>query len=179
MRHFDRSSRQRGFTYLWLMFAIAIAGAAAAAIGSRSSVATQREREAELAFRGAEIKGAIAAYWSAHAELPRRLDDLAEDRRGPSLQRHLRRVWTDPFTGRDDWVPVLADDGVHLRGVHSRAEVAAFDVAGLPKPAPGERAKVSQRLFVFTPGASAAAASAPTAAGSGSGSGSGSESASE
>ena len=153
---------QHGFTYLWLMFAIAAAAALSAAIGQRTSVAMQREKEAELAFRGRAMESAIRSYWTAHSELPRSLDELVDDRRGGALRRHLRRVWTDPFTGRNDWALVMAEDGVHLRGVHSSAEIPAFDIKGLTQNA-GGRPLVSQRLFVFDPAASqpGAAASAP------------------
>ena len=158
-----RRSRGRGFTYLWLLFAIAAAGAVAAAIGERASVVGQREKEAELAFRGRAIERGIESYWAAHAELPRTLEELVEERRGGTLRRHLRRVWTDPFTGRRDWTLVMADDGLHLRGVHSSASIPAFDIKGLPDASPGTPRLVSQRLFVFSPAASqpADAASVP------------------
>jgi type II secretory pathway pseudopilin PulG len=157
-----RRSRATGFTYLWLLFAVAAAGAVAAAIGQRASVTAQREKEAELAFRGHAIEHAIGSYWDANTELPRSLADLVEDRRGGALHRHLRRIWTDPFTGRDDWALVMAEDGVHLRGVHSTADVTAFDIKDLPQPAPGARRLVSQRLFVFSPAVSHPAAAAAT-----------------
>lgn len=145
---------QAGFTYLWLLFAIAVAGAAAAAIGERASVARQREKEAELAFRGQAIARAIASYWAATPaatkELPSALAELVEDRRGPAIVRHLRRVYDDPFTGRPDWVLITADDG-RVRGVRSGAEVVAFSVVGLASAPSGTSRRVSERLFVFAP----------------------------
>lgn len=152
-----------GFTYLWLLFAIAIGGATLAAIGERWSTATQREKETELVFRGRQIERAVASYWKATPgdakELPRSLDDLAEDRRGPAEVHHLRRLWTDPFTGRADWVLIRDEAGDGVRGVHSRAETPALSVAGLPPAASGVVRTVGERRFVFTPQASASAAS--------------------
>ena len=160
----QRKRCRSGFTYLWLLFFIAITAATAAAIGQRSSVVVQREKEAELSFRGHEIERAIGSYWDAtpgeQKELPRGLVDLVEDRRGGALRRHLRRVWTDPFTGQVDWILIMADDGEHVRGVRSRADAPAFDIKGLGPTLPGARRLVSERVFVFGPSASQPAASA-------------------
>ena len=50
-------------------------------------------------------------------QLPRRLEDLLEDRRTGELQRHLKRIWPDPITGRSEWGLVREGDGI--TGVHS------------------------------------------------------------
>jgi type II secretory pathway pseudopilin PulG len=157
---------QRGFTYLWLLFILAAGAAGLAAIGQRASIAVQRDREAELIFRGREIAHAIAAYWAATPgdikSLPMSLQDLLEDRRGPQTTRHLRRVYSDPFTGQPDWVLVTTDDG-RISGVHSRAAVVALRSVDLPTPKAGARARVSDRKFL----AAIASASAATSAASG------------
>uniref|UniRef100_UPI003137BBA3 type II secretion system protein n=1 Tax=Variovorax sp. YR752 TaxID=1884383 RepID=UPI003137BBA3 len=115
-----------GFTYLWLLFLVAISAALLAVAGQRWSHTAARERERELLFRGGEIAAAIGSYRAAGAGAgPRSLDDLIDDRRSPALKRHLRRVYTDPFTGRADWEPVLADDG-SWRGVRSRSGAPAL-----------------------------------------------------
>ncbi|MBT9493349.1 MAG: type II secretion system protein [Paucibacter sp.] len=97
----------RGFTYLWLLFVVALGGVALATLGQRQQTVQQREREAELRFRGDAIAKAIGAYVRASPagsnSLPQRLEDLVEDKRSGKVQRHLRRLYTDPFTGRADW----------------------------------------------------------------------------
>lgn len=123
------SRRKRGFTYLWLLFVIAAGGAAAAALGTHWRSAVQREKELELVFRGEQIAQAIAAYRKASPPgapaSPPSLDALLEDRRAGSVRRHLRRLWTDPFTGRADWELVRGpDEGVI--GVKSRWKGAAI-----------------------------------------------------
>ena len=156
------ADRQRGFTYLWLLFILAAGAAGLAAIGQRASTAVQRDREAELMFRGHEMARALAAYWSATPgdakSLPTSLQDLLDDRRGTLPVRHLRRVYADPFTGKPDWVLVTTDDG-KVCGIHSRANVPALRSIDLPKPQPGARALVSDRVFM------AALAPADTASG--------------
>ena len=161
---------QRGFTYLWLLFVLAAGAAGLAAIAQRTSVAVQREREAELQFRGNEIAHAISAYRASTPgsvkHLPTTLEDLLDDRRGTRPVRHLRRLYTDPFTGQADWVLVLNEDG-RISGVHSRSDAVALRVVDLPPPKAGELARVSWREFSYRPIAAASsadnAASAPRA----------------
>lgn len=169
--HAPAPAAQRGFTYLWLLFILAAGAAGLAAIGQRASTAVQRDREAELMFRGHEIARALAAYWSATPgdakSLPASLQELLEDRRGTLPIRHLRRVYADPFTGQPDWVLVTTDDG-KVCGVRSRANVVALRSIDLPKPQPGARALVSDRVFMAAL-APAAGASSASSAGAGAG----------
>lgn len=142
----------RGFTYLWLIFLLAIGAAALASAGTRWSQRLQREREIELVARGREIAAAIASYRAVPGidppQWPRGFDDLLEDRRGPALRRHLRRAWSDPFTGRADWVPLPAGpEG--WRGVRSRSDAPALLVLEEDPPLAEARApRVSDHLFV-------------------------------
>lgn len=159
--------RARGFTYLWLLFLLAIGGALLAQAGSRWSLRLQRERELDLVARGREIATAIASYRAVPGieppQWPTRWEDLLEDRRGPAPRRHLRRAWTDPFTGAPDWEPVLAE-GRGWRGVRSRAGVPALLVLEDDPPHEGAHApRVSDHLFLAAERAppGAAPASAP------------------
>jgi len=98
-------TRERGFTYLFVLFFVAITAAALAALGQAWNTAAQLERERELEFRGGEIARAIWSYRSAGVgqQLPASLDDLLEDRRTWPYRHHLRRAYVDPFTGTADW----------------------------------------------------------------------------
>lgn len=121
--------RQIGFTYLGLLFFVAISGAALAGLGQLWSTAAQRERERELEFRGEEIARAIARYAKATPSgmprYPNTLEDLLLDVRGPKPLHHLRRLYTDPFSGKPDWVlmPEASQPGA-FSGVRSREERA-------------------------------------------------------
>ena len=135
--------RERGFTYLAVLFLVALTAAGLAALGQAWSTAAQRERERELQFRGEAIADAIASYLKAGAsaapELPRTLDDLLEDRRGPKVRHHLRQRYVDPFTGEADWelVPQGADKtrfvAVRSRSTHTMLREAAPDGTVLRK----------------------------------------------
>ena len=124
------AKRAQGFGYLGLLFFVAITAAALAALGQAWSTAAQRERERELEFRGGEIARAIASYAAAAnadpaalVTYPTTLDDLLNDRRGIKARHHLRRAYTDPFTGRADWVQIPDPaNAKRFVGVHSRTD---------------------------------------------------------
>ena len=152
---------ERGATYLLLLFALALLGASMAAVGSHWAVAAQREREAELLFRGREFSAALASWRDTAApgepSAPLQLEELRIDERRSSPQHHLRRLYSDPFTGRPDWV-VLRDARHRIVGVHSlsrqpalrridmtlqHAEASLRDGADAAKPSVGD--------WLFTP----------------------------
>lgn len=128
---------RRGFTYLVLLFMIALGGAALGGIGTQWQAATQRERETELLFRGRQIAQALGRYAAAtprgQPRAPLSLDELLEDRRSEPPRRHLRRLYTDPFTGRADW-QLITDPQGRIVGLHSRAGQRAWRRHALPVP---------------------------------------------
>ena len=162
-----RRPRERGFTYLWLIFVLAIGAALLAAIGQRWSTLLQREREHELLFRGRQIAAAIASYHAASgvpAQWPRGFDDLLEDRRSGAIRRHLRQAWPDPFSGAADWVR-LGDEAEHWIGVRSGAQGPAWvwpeDWSAV---VPGQAPRLSDHRFLaVVPAGSAASASLASA----------------
>lgn len=132
------ASRQasRGLTWWGLLMVLALSGAALAALGRSWSLQVQREREAELRFRGEQIRDAIGRYRDARqpAAWPTRLEDLLQDGRGGfegGPRHHLRRLWTDPFTGRPDWelLPAPPPQGGFV-GVRSRSEARRLSLQG-------------------------------------------------
>lgn len=113
---------QSGFTYLMLIWWVAISGVMLAALADNWSHAMRRQREAELVFRGEQIRKAIEAYHQVivpggASQWPTQLEDLLEDRRGPVVVRHLRRLWPDPITGDAAWG--LLKEGTGIKGVYS------------------------------------------------------------
>lgn len=117
--------QQRGFTYLMLLWWVALSGLMLAAMAQSWTLDARRAREAELIWRGEQFRQAIEAYASVpvaegQSRLPRRLQDLLEDRRSGELQRHLQRIWRDPLTGRAEWG--LVREGEGITGVHSLSQ---------------------------------------------------------
>lgn len=182
-----KSAGSRGFTYLWLLFVVALGGVALAALGQRQQTVQQREREAELRFRGEAIAAAIGGYMRASPDgangLPQQLEDLLEDKRSGKVQRHLRRLYTDPFTGRADWLLIQGEVAVKPpvqdgstgeaideseKPVHQRKPPSAAASAALGTPLMSGIVGVSSRsqalLLASGAVASAAAASSPAVA---------------
>jgi type II secretory pathway pseudopilin PulG len=126
-RQKNRQRRQAGFTYLMLLWWVALSGLMLAAMAQSWALDARRAREAELIWRGEQFRAAIEAYASVpvaqgQSRLPLRLEDLLEDRRSGQLQRHLKRIWRDPLTGRAEWG--LVREGVGVVGVHSLSRAA-------------------------------------------------------
>ena len=128
---------QRGFTYLGLLFAIAFIGLLLAGTGEVWRTTLKREREAELLFVGGQYARAIASYHAAtpgeSKQWPKRLEDLVEDRRQFHTQRHLRRIYPDPFSGKPEWGLIKAGD--FIVGIHSLSDGKPLKTAGF---LPGE-----------------------------------------
>lgn len=122
---------QRGFVYLWAMFAVTVAGLVLAGTGQTWKVKAQREQELELLFIGEEFREAIISYYnggqggasggaqsgaqsgatggaqgatpSGTGKYPDSLEQLLEDKRSGVTIRHLRKIYLDPITKTDDW----------------------------------------------------------------------------
>jgi type II secretory pathway pseudopilin PulG len=121
--------RQRGFTYILLLWWVAISGVLLAALGQQWLMESRRQREAELVFRGTQIGRALGSYREATPvgkdDAPTTLGELLEDKRGPVMVRHLRQLWPDPITGKP-WVVELANG--RIQGVRSASKAKPIRV---------------------------------------------------
>ncbi len=112
--------------YPLLLIAILVMGVATMGVAELWRTQVKRDKEEELLFRLNEFRRAIALYRAAHNGYPRELKDLLEDRSTFSTRRYLRRIYKDPFTGKDDWRLTLVVDraGVvsGISDLKSRAE---------------------------------------------------------
>jgi type II secretory pathway pseudopilin PulG len=147
--------RQRGFTYLGLLFFVAVIGVGLAAVGLVWHTAVKREREGELLFVGEQYRRAIRSYYDASPgakHYPRSLEELLLDPRFPNVRRHLRRMYRDPMTGGQEWAVVAAPDGTIL-GVHSLSEDKPLKFAGFaPELAAFAQAETyADWVFAFVP----------------------------
>ena len=119
--------RMRGFTYLGLLFALALAAVALALGGLVWHTASKRAKEEQLLFAGGAIRKAIVHYYrrspNGNREFPRALQDLIEDRRYITVERHLRKIYADPITGKPDW-GLIKDANGAIVGVYSQSREA-------------------------------------------------------
>jgi len=145
---------ERGFGYIGLLIAVAVLGVTLAATGEVWRTAAKRERERELLFVGAQFRDALASYAGAtpagQPPYPRTLEDLLEDGRTRVVRRHLRRIYSDPMTGKTEWGIIDAPGG-GIAGVHSLSEARPLKSGGFhAKDAKLEGAeRYSDWKFVF------------------------------
>ncbi len=121
---------QRGVALIAVLVAVSLLGLMAGIAGSSWQTIRQRDREAELLWRGGQIRKAIESYYTmSHGQgtqkiYPSSLDNLVKDPRFVETRRHLRRLYLDPITG-EDWI-VLKDPNGRIIGVRSRSELTPF-----------------------------------------------------
>ena len=122
-----------GFTYIGLLFFIALMGAALVAVAQVWHIQVKRDKEAELLFVGNQFRRAISLYYERAPgglrQYPKQLNDLLQDPRFPNVQRHLRKLYIDPMTGKAEWGLVRTPDGSIL-GIYSLSEDAPLKTAG-------------------------------------------------
>jgi type II secretory pathway pseudopilin PulG len=151
---------QAGFTYLTVMFVIAILLGGLAIVGETWETSARREKEAELLFIGNQYRRAIGLYYTSTPGVvkryPRTLEDLIKDPRQPNTQRHIRKLFPDPLTGKE-WMVIKGADG-GVQGVYSPSEQAPLKIAGFRvRDASLEGAqKYSDWKFIHTPPAAPA-----------------------
>lgn len=153
---------QRGFTYLTILFLVAIMSGGLALIGEVWQTSAKRDKEAELLQVGNEYRKAIERYYfypskqAPRRQYPKTLADLVKDPRDPGNVRHLRRLYPDPITGKEEWGLVKSADG-GLAGVYSLSDATPLKTAGFAvRDASFEgKTKYSDWQFVYAPAAAA------------------------
>lgn len=128
--------RSRGFAYVWVLALVAMMSIALAAVLEIDSTMQRREKEEQLLAIGREFREALRRYHdtlspSGSHDYPEKLQDLVADSRSGQVRRHLRRIYFDPLTGKNNWGIRL--DGGRIVGVFSVASGQPIKVAGFPE----------------------------------------------
>lgn len=144
---------QAGFTYVGVLLLVAVVGLALSATSTVWHFEVQREKERELLFIGNEFRVALDRYatapvQSAAKRFPARLEDLLQDNRTPARVRHLRRIYRDPMTGKDEWGLVRTGDG-QIIGVHSLSKEEPIKKANFGARDGGLVGRTSYEQWVF------------------------------
>ena len=92
------NSSASGYTLVVLIMAIAVMAIMMTVALQTVQFQMQREREAELIFRGKQYVEAIRLYKQKYGRHPMRMKEIWE-----ANPKVLRRKWTDPITGSEDW----------------------------------------------------------------------------
>ena len=124
---------EAGFTYVGLVIFVAILGLVGAATLKVDSLLRRAAAEQELLEIGAEYSEALRSYAAAtprgYPTAPPTLQDLLKDPRFPGTRRHLRRIYVDPVTGRQEWGIVWQGDKVGVLAVYSLSQAQPLKVA--------------------------------------------------
>lgn len=155
MRSGNTARRQGGFTYVALLIFVAVIAAGAAAALEAGSRVQERSREGELLAIGLEYRAALLRYAAAtpsgFPDAPRELAELLRDSRFPHRVRHLRRIYVDPLTGRDEWGIERSPDG-RIRGIHSLSTTPTLKRAEFPRGLEAFEQAERHDQWIFTTG---------------------------
>jgi type II secretory pathway pseudopilin PulG len=148
-----------GFTYIGVLFAVALMGVSLALIATVSSQLQQREKEKQLLFIGKQFMQAIGSYYDnpppkQNKQFPKRLEDLVEDNRTAYIQRHLRKIFYDPFTASAEW-GLVKDAQNGIIGVYSLSKVKPIKTTNFDKNFSQftDKQHYSDWRFIYTQGA--------------------------
>ncbi|MCC2868493.1 MAG: type II secretion system protein, partial [Candidatus Accumulibacter phosphatis] len=115
------------------MILVAILALATSATLTLGSLVQRREAEQRLLEVGDTYRRAISSYLNSSPTGDRRypgsLADLLKDPRYPGVRRHLRQLYPDPITGKNDWGLVPAPGG-GIMGIHSLSDARPIKIAG-------------------------------------------------
>jgi|HubBroStandDraft_1064217.scaffolds.fasta_scaffold83791_2 hypothetical protein len=105
-----RNGDEAGFVLLAVLFLVALLLIALAVAAPQVAKSIQRDKEAELIHRGLQYKRAIKLYYAKFGSYPANIDQLMNT----NQVRFLRKRYTDPFTGKDDW-KIIYFGQAHIR----------------------------------------------------------------
>jgi hypothetical protein len=146
-----------GFAYVLLLVSVALIGTAFSATIGLGATMARRDAELQLMSIGLEFQQALRSYADAPSGTalppgmrgPRRLQDLLKDPRVPGVRRHLRQLYADPLTGREEW-GVLTDPAGFIVGIYSLAQGRPIRREGFDPALPGFEQAQSYQQWVFT-----------------------------
>jgi type II secretory pathway pseudopilin PulG len=93
------SSSESGYILVAVLFLVALILLSLAIAAPKISQSIQRDKELELVHRGEQYKHAIKLYYRKFGSYPASIDQLENT----NQIRFLRKRYTDPMTGKDDW----------------------------------------------------------------------------
>jgi type II secretory pathway pseudopilin PulG len=148
--------RQRGFSYVVVMFLVALLSFAALKAVQVTRTIERRDKEAELLWVGNAYRKAIRDYYEGTSgsskKYPAKLKDLLYDGRLSNPTRPLRMLYRDPITGKSDWGLVMGANDT-IVGVYSLSTEKPIKRDGfLPEQASFTNAEqYSSWQFVYRP----------------------------
>lgn len=144
---------QGGFGYIFLLILTAIFGSASIWSVQVAESMQRQHAEKELLRIGDEFSKALQSYRSASvigsSGGPAALTDLLIDPRFPFKKRHIRKIFSDPMTGGDDWGLVLSSDQ-KIIGIFSKSNEKPIMQLQLPGKDDGHATSYAHWVFGAT-----------------------------
>jgi len=116
-----------------MVFFVAMLGLVGAATLKVDTLLRRAAAEQDLLEIGAAFSEALRSYAAAtprgYPTAPPTLQDLLKDPRFPGTRRHLRKIFVDPVTGKDEWGIVYQGDKVGVLAVYSLSQAQPLKVA--------------------------------------------------
>jgi len=144
--------REGGFTFLGILLFVVLLGIASMATLGAADAIAQRAAEDELLQIGEEFNQAFLSYFNRSPagvrHFPLELEELVRDPRFPGEVRHLRKIYPDPLSGRNEWGLVKSPQG-EIIGVFSLAEgkpIRQIDLLADPAMLPPQSAPAAPPL---------------------------------
>lgn len=97
------SEAEQGYVLVAVIFLTVVLLITLAIAAPKIAMSIQRDKELETIHRGEQYKRAIKLYYQKYGSYPTSIDQLVET----NQIRFLRKKYTDPLTGKDDWKPVF------------------------------------------------------------------------
>lgn len=116
-----------------MVFFVAMLGLVGAATLKVDTLLRRAAAEQDLLEIGAAFSEALRSYAAAtprgYPTAPPTLQDLLKDPRFPGTRRHLRKIFVDPVTGKDEWGIVYQGDKVGVLAVYSLSQAQPLKLA--------------------------------------------------
>jgi type II secretory pathway pseudopilin PulG len=100
---YRRKPPEEGYILVAVIFMLALLIISLAVAVPRVRESIQRDREVETMERGKQYRRAIKLYYKKFHAYPPNIDALVKT----NEIRFLRKRYTDPITGKDDWKPIM------------------------------------------------------------------------
>jgi hypothetical protein len=130
---------QAGFSYVIVLFLVATVSLLSVRALENTLTKERREKEAELLWRGMAYREAIRSYYEhspgTDKSYPEELQDLLFDSRLVRSSRPLRKLYSEPLSGRE-WGVMRNREG-YVIGVYARSNETPIKRAGFPKELQG------------------------------------------
>jgi type II secretory pathway pseudopilin PulG len=162
--HVATRGNSYGFTYVGLLLLVTVIGIASTTTVKMGMVLQRRIAEDELLNIGNEFRMAFISYENAtpagQRRTPETLQDLLKDPRYPNRRRHLRKLYADPMTGKNEWGIVASPVGGGIVGVYSLSEGRPIKFGNFQPQFQDFAGKTSYRDWKFIGGAFSSSLSA-------------------